>query len=156
MTHGLHRLDHYLHNVTNEQRYLYARTERHLRTAKSTLTRTFWYYSAIYGTICLASFSQLVGVRVMFRKVMTGALRSRRPPRCSPHPPCKAARASRHKPTLRARCCAAEPEAWPHSLSGRGGRRAGDCVAVLRESRPDKWVLSGGASTVLTNAERPE
>lgn len=69
LQHGLQRLDHYLANVTNEQRYLYARTARHLRTAESTLQRTFWYYTAIYGTICLASFSQLVGVRMMFKKV---------------------------------------------------------------------------------------
>ena len=69
LEHGLLRLDHYLMNVTQEQRYLYARTLRHLKTAESTLWRTFWYYLAIYGTICLASFSQLVIVRVMFRKV---------------------------------------------------------------------------------------
>jgi len=69
LQHGLQRLDHYLLNVTNEQRYLYARTVRHLHTAKSTLTRTFWYYTAIYGAICMASFSQLVGVRVMFQRV---------------------------------------------------------------------------------------
>lgn len=66
---GLLRLDHYLHNVTNEQRFLYARTVRHLRTAESTLRRTFWYYLALYAVICLASFSQLVIVRMMFRKV---------------------------------------------------------------------------------------
>lgn len=69
LQHGLQRLDHLLLNVTHEQRYLYARTARHLRTAQSTLARTFWYYTAIYGTICLASFSQLVGVRLMFKRV---------------------------------------------------------------------------------------
>lgn len=68
LEHGLLRLDHYLLNVTHEQRFLYSRTVRHLRTAESTLRRTFWYYSAIYSVICLASFSQLVAVRVMFRK----------------------------------------------------------------------------------------
>jgi emp24/gp25L/p24 family/GOLD len=68
LEHGLLRLDHYLLNVTHEQRYLYSRTVRHLRTAESTLRRTFWYYLAIYSVICLASFSQLVAVRLMFRK----------------------------------------------------------------------------------------
>lgn len=68
LEHGLLRLDHYLLNVTHEQRYLYSRTVRHLRTAESTLRRTFWYYLAIYTVICLASFSQLVVVRMMFKK----------------------------------------------------------------------------------------
>ena len=68
LQHGLLRLDHYLLNVTHEQRYLYSRTLRHLRTAESTLRRTFWYYIAIYSAICLASFSQLVAVRLMFKK----------------------------------------------------------------------------------------
>lgn len=69
LQHALLRLDHYLMNVTHEQRYLYARTVRHLHTAQSTLSRTFWYYLAIYSTICFASFSQLVAVRLMFKKV---------------------------------------------------------------------------------------
>lgn len=69
LEHGLLRLDHYLHNVTNEQRYLYARTVRHLKTAESTLRRTFWYYLALYFVIAAASFSQLVVVRLMFKKV---------------------------------------------------------------------------------------
>jgi len=68
LEHGLLRLDHYLLNVTHEQRYLYSRTVRHLRTAESTLRRTFWYYMAIYTVICLAAFSQLVAVRMMFKK----------------------------------------------------------------------------------------
>ena len=68
LTHGLLRLDHYLMNVTHEQRLLYSRTCRHLRTAESTLRRTFWYYLALYVIICMASFSQLVVVRLMFKK----------------------------------------------------------------------------------------
>ena len=43
VTQGLQRLDFYLTNVTHEQRYLYARTIRHLRTAESTHGRTFGY-----------------------------------------------------------------------------------------------------------------
>lgn len=74
LQHGLLRLDHYLHNVTNEQRHLYSRTMRHMKTAQSTLRRTFWYYSALYVVICLASFSQLVVVRMMFKKVRQQAV----------------------------------------------------------------------------------
>jgi hypothetical protein len=69
LEHGLLRLDHYLQNVTAEQRHLYGRTLRHLKTAESTLRRTFWYYLAIYCVICAASFSQLFVVRMMFKKV---------------------------------------------------------------------------------------
>jgi hypothetical protein len=58
---GLQRLDYYLLNVTNEQRYLYARTARHLRTAESTHARTLWYMLLICGTIILASFVQVRG-----------------------------------------------------------------------------------------------
>ena len=65
---GLLRLDHLLLNVTHEQRHLYARTARHLQTAKSTLARAFWYYLVLYAAIAGASFSQLAGVRLMFRK----------------------------------------------------------------------------------------
>jgi hypothetical protein len=66
---GLSRLDRYLVNVTNEQRFLYARTVRHLKTASSTLSRTYWYYIAVYGAICLASVSQILVIRLMFKKV---------------------------------------------------------------------------------------
>ena len=66
---GLSRLDRYLVNVTNEQRFLYARTVRHLKTASSTLSRTYWYYTAVYGAICLASVSQILVIRLMFKKV---------------------------------------------------------------------------------------
>jgi hypothetical protein len=66
---GLGRIDRYLTNVTHEQRYLYARTVRHLRTAESTLSRTYWYYTLVYSVICLASFSQIMVIRLMFRKV---------------------------------------------------------------------------------------
>lgn len=61
MTQGLQRLDYYLMNVTNEQRYLYARTVRHLRTAESTYSRTFGYMILICSTIVLASFAQVCG-----------------------------------------------------------------------------------------------
>lgn len=67
VTQGLQRLDHYLMNVTNEQRYLYARTVRHLRTAESTHGRTLGYMLLICGTIVLASFVQVMGVRMMFK-----------------------------------------------------------------------------------------
>ncbi|PSC70489.1 transmembrane emp24 domain-containing p24beta3-like [Micractinium conductrix] len=66
VTSGLQRLDHYLMNVTNEQRYLYARTVRHLRTAESTHGRTLGYMLLICGTIVAASFVQVLGVRMMF------------------------------------------------------------------------------------------
>jgi hypothetical protein len=59
VTQGLQRLDYYLMNVTNEQRYLYARTVRHLRTAESTYGRTLGYMLLICGTIVLASFVQV-------------------------------------------------------------------------------------------------
>lgn len=67
MTYGLQRLDYYLLNVTNEQRYLYARTSRHLKTVQSTLTRTFWFSLAIWSGIIAASVAQAVGVRLMFK-----------------------------------------------------------------------------------------
>lgn len=56
---GLQRLDYYLHNVTNEQRYLSSRTERHLQTVRSTHSRALWYYVALYGVIVAASFAQV-------------------------------------------------------------------------------------------------
>jgi len=59
VTQGLQRLDYYLMNVTNEQRYLYARTVRHLRTAESTHARTLGYMLLICGTIVAASFVQV-------------------------------------------------------------------------------------------------
>lgn len=59
VTQGLQRLDYYLMNVTNEQRYLYARTVRHLRTAQSTHARALGYMLLICGTIVLASFVQV-------------------------------------------------------------------------------------------------
>lgn len=68
LSQGLMRLDHYLTNVTNEQRYLYARTVRHLKTSQSTHTRAFWYSLAIFSTVALASFAQVAGVRLMFKK----------------------------------------------------------------------------------------
>lgn len=71
---GLGRLDRYLVNVTNEQRFLYARTLRHLKTAKSTLSRTKWYYTSIYTAICVASFSQIVVIRLMFKKSPRGLM----------------------------------------------------------------------------------
>lgn len=64
---GLQRLDHYLVNVTHEQRYLSARTIRHLATVQSTHRRTFWYYLALYSMVVLAAFAQVVGVRLMFK-----------------------------------------------------------------------------------------
>lgn len=67
VTQGLQRLDYYLMNVTNEQRYLYARTVRHLRTAQSTHARALGYMLLICGTIVLASFVQVMGVRMMFK-----------------------------------------------------------------------------------------
>lgn len=66
---GLEKLDHYLRNVTNEQRFLYARTVRHLKTAQSTLSRTYSYYSFVYLVIILASMSQILVIRLMFKKV---------------------------------------------------------------------------------------
>ncbi len=71
---GLGRLDRYLVNVTHEQRFLYARTLRHLKTAKSTLSRTKWYYGGLYAAICLASFSQIVVIRLMFKKSPRGLM----------------------------------------------------------------------------------
>lgn len=71
---GLGRLDRYLANVTHEQRFLYARTLRHLKTAKSTLSRTKWYYTGIYTAICVASFSQIVVIRLMFKKSPRGLM----------------------------------------------------------------------------------
>lgn len=59
VTEGLQRLDYYLTNVTNEQRYLYARTVRHLRTAESTYTRTLAYMLLICATIVAASVVQV-------------------------------------------------------------------------------------------------
>ncbi|KAL4446240.1 hypothetical protein ABPG77_003047 [Micractinium sp. CCAP 211/92] len=67
VTEGLQRLDYYLTNVTNEQRYLYARTVRHLRTAESTYTRTLAYMLLICATIVAASVVQVLGVRMMFK-----------------------------------------------------------------------------------------
>lgn len=69
LQHGLARIDMYMQNVTNEQRFLYARTVRHLKTAQSTLRRTYWYYFAIYSAICVASLSQVLVIRLMFKKV---------------------------------------------------------------------------------------
>jgi hypothetical protein len=59
VTQGLQRLDYYLMNVTNEQRYLYARTVRHMRTAESTHSRALGYSLLICGTIVAASFVQV-------------------------------------------------------------------------------------------------
>lgn len=66
---GLMRLDRYLLNVTNEQRFLHARTVRHLKTVESTLGRTFWYYCAIYLLICTTSLAQMWAVRFLFKRV---------------------------------------------------------------------------------------
>lgn len=55
---GLQRLDYYIHNVTNEQRYLSRRADRHMQTVRSTHARTLWYYIALYLTIVAASFAQ--------------------------------------------------------------------------------------------------
>lgn len=74
VTQGLQRLDYYLMNVTNEQRYLYARTVRHLRTAESTYSRTFGYMILICSTIVLASFAQVMGVRMMFKNNRRGLI----------------------------------------------------------------------------------
>ena len=66
LSEGLQRLDYYIHNVTNEQRYLSRRTDRHMQTVRSTHTRALWYYMALYLVIIAASFSQvddLCGVR---------------------------------------------------------------------------------------------
>ena len=52
--------------MTHEQRHLYARTVRHLRTAKSTYARTLGYMLLICGTIVCASLVQVLGVRMMF------------------------------------------------------------------------------------------
>ena len=68
---GRQRLDYYLLNVTNEQRYLYARTARHLRTAESTHARTLWYMLLICGTIILASFVQVRGCLPADRQLPT-------------------------------------------------------------------------------------
>lgn len=46
------------------QRYLYARTVRHLRTAESTHARTLGYMLLICGTIVAASFVQVGGAVV--------------------------------------------------------------------------------------------
>lgn len=67
MSSGLQRLDTLLMNVTYEQRYLYARTVRHLRTVESTHARALWYQLLIYFFIILTSFAQAVGVRLMFK-----------------------------------------------------------------------------------------
>lgn len=56
---GLQRLDFYLHNVTNEQRYLSSRSDRHLRTVRSTHARALWYNLAVYAAIVLAAFAQV-------------------------------------------------------------------------------------------------
>lgn len=45
--------------MTNEQRYLSSRTERHLQTVRSTHSRALWYYVALYGVIVAASFAQV-------------------------------------------------------------------------------------------------
>lgn len=59
VTQGLQRLDFYLTNVTHEQRYLYARTVRHLRTAESTKRRTLLYSMLLTLTIVAASLAQV-------------------------------------------------------------------------------------------------
>ncbi|GAB4814798.1 hypothetical protein N2152v2_001844 [Parachlorella kessleri] len=72
LSQGLQRLDHLLLNVTHEQRYLYARSVRHLRTVQSTHSRTLWYQLLIYFFIVLTSFAQAVGVRLMFKNNRRG------------------------------------------------------------------------------------
>lgn len=67
LSRGLQRLDYYLQNVTNEQRFLYSRAVRHLRTVESTHARAFWYYFLIYSVIMMASTAQVLGVRMMFK-----------------------------------------------------------------------------------------
>ena len=71
---GLAKLDRYMHNVTSETRFLYARTLRHLRTAESTLRRTRWYYFAVYSIIVSASVSQIAVIRFLFRKNQRGMM----------------------------------------------------------------------------------
>lgn len=65
---GLQRLDHYILNVTHEQRYLSARTDRHLVTVESTHSRTLFYHVALDVVIIAAAFAQIVGVRLMFKR----------------------------------------------------------------------------------------
>lgn len=71
---GLAKLDRYMHNVTSETRFLYARTLRHLRTAESTLARTKWYYLAVYSFIVMASVAQIAVIRFLFRKSQRGLM----------------------------------------------------------------------------------
>jgi hypothetical protein len=71
---GLAKLDRYMHNVTSETRFLYARTLRHLRTAQSTLARTKWYYFAVYSIIVSASVAQIAVIRFLFRKNQRGLM----------------------------------------------------------------------------------
>ncbi len=63
-----------MHNATSETRLLYARTLRHLRTAQSTLTRTKWYYFAVYSIIVSASVAQIAVIRFLFRKNQRGLM----------------------------------------------------------------------------------
>ena len=72
--HGLAKLDRFLHNVTSETRFLYARTLRHLRTSESTLSRTKWYYATLYSFIIVASVVQIMVIRFLFRKSQRGGL----------------------------------------------------------------------------------
>jgi p24 family protein beta-1 len=71
---GLAKLDRYMHNVTSETRFLYARTLRHLRTAQSTLARTKWYYFAVYSIIVSSSVAQIAVIRFLFRKNQRGLM----------------------------------------------------------------------------------
>ena len=71
---GLAKLDRFLHNVTSETRFLYARTLRHLRTSESTLSRTKWYYATLYSFIIVASVVQIMVIRFLFRKSQRGGL----------------------------------------------------------------------------------
>ena len=71
---GLAKLDRFLVNVTSETRFLYARTLRHLRTSESTLSRTKWYYTAVYAFIVAASVAQILVIRFLFRKSQRGLM----------------------------------------------------------------------------------
>ena len=68
MMEGLRRLEWYLANITHEQRYLHARTVRHLRTAESTHGRALGYSLLIYTVVVAAAAAQVLGVRLMFAR----------------------------------------------------------------------------------------
>jgi hypothetical protein len=82
LSRGLQRLDYYLQNVTNEQRFLYSRAVRHLRTVESTHARAFWYYFLIYSVIMMASTAQVRPLLVLPPQSTSGRYPRHRCARC--------------------------------------------------------------------------